>query len=250
LDSVLREHPEVFLPKTKQSYFFDRNYDLGIDYYYSLFSEAKVGDKVLGEVATSYCLPSVIAKVHRHLPNVKLVMLVRNPIERAYSNYLIRSDQNGWVEFEQAIEESDDLLNRGNYIAQITEILRHYPREQLLVLTYDELVKDRNKFMIRLYNYLHIDAAHLSSRLDQRKNSNFYQKPRKILHKYGFRKILAFVSSSKIGDYLRIYAMKKELGTAKAEIEPATLHKLKTYYRESNRALGKFLDADLSDWDS
>ena len=77
-DAALRDHPQVFLPKMKQSYFFDRNYKNGIDWYMERFKEIEPQQKAVGEIATGYCLPESVPRLAKHFPDVKLLMVMRN----------------------------------------------------------------------------------------------------------------------------------------------------------------------------
>ncbi|MCZ6836347.1 MAG: hypothetical protein O7G85_11285, partial [Planctomycetota bacterium] len=54
IDAALREHPEIYLPPQKQTYFFDRNYESGIDWYLSQYQEVQPCHQAVGEVATGY----------------------------------------------------------------------------------------------------------------------------------------------------------------------------------------------------
>ena len=60
VDAALREHPEIYLPQQKQSYFFDRNYDRGMDWYLRNFEGVNTEHKAVGEVATGYSLPGAV----------------------------------------------------------------------------------------------------------------------------------------------------------------------------------------------
>ena len=61
-------------------------------------------------------------------------MVMRNPVDRADSNFQSRQTESGWSSFEQAIETDPDLLERGQYIDQIEGLLQFYDRSQLLLL--------------------------------------------------------------------------------------------------------------------
>ena len=123
VDAALREHLEIYLPEQKQSYFFDRNYDRGMDWYLGRFDAVNTKHKAVGEVATGYSLPHAVQNMAKHLPHVKIIMAMRNPIERAYSNYRVRYVEEGWSSFEDALEKSPDLLERGQYADQIEHLL-------------------------------------------------------------------------------------------------------------------------------
>ena len=69
VDAALREHPEVFLPRLKQTYFFDRHHDRGADWYLEQFAGAEPEHRAVGEVATGYCLLDSIPRVAALLPS-------------------------------------------------------------------------------------------------------------------------------------------------------------------------------------
>src|SRR5690554_2819459 len=80
LDAALREHPEVYLPDTKQSYFFDRNLDKGAAWWLERFAGASERHRAVGEVATGYSLPHAVGPMAELVPHARLVMTVRHPI--------------------------------------------------------------------------------------------------------------------------------------------------------------------------
>ena len=67
---------------------------------------------------------------------------MRNPTDRAYSNYQTRQVEENWSSFEEAIEADPEFLTRGQYIEQIDALLEWYDREQILFMLYDDLSSD------------------------------------------------------------------------------------------------------------
>ena len=119
--------------------FFDRNYEKGIDWFMDRFDEVEEHHQAVGEIATGYCLLDSIPLMAKHFPNIKLLMVMRNPTDRAYSNFQTRQIESNWASFEDAIESDPDLLERGQYIDQIDTLLKYYDREQILFLLYEDL---------------------------------------------------------------------------------------------------------------
>ena len=87
LDPNLRQHPEVYLPlNTSEVHFFDNNYDTGIEWYEKIFQGVQV--KAVGEVTPSYhYYKDVAQRIKKHIHDVNMIALLRNPVERAYSHH-------------------------------------------------------------------------------------------------------------------------------------------------------------------
>ncbi|RLF35719.1 MAG: sulfotransferase, partial [Thermoplasmata archaeon] len=81
----LERHPDVFV--INEPHFFSRNYEKGIEWYESLFEKHKK-EKAVGEKSPSYFFdPKVPLRIKKHIPDVKLIFIFRDPIKRAYSEY-------------------------------------------------------------------------------------------------------------------------------------------------------------------
>jgi hypothetical protein len=247
LDAALREHPEVFLPKQKQTYFFDRNYDKGIEWYAANFEGREPAQTAVGEVATGYSLPHAIPRMHRHLPGVRLIMIVRDPIQRAYSYFLSRRAEQGWKSFEAALDDDPGLIDRGHYIDQIEAILERYPRERLLVLLYDDLAADDSAFLASALTFLGVDATFRSSQIGKQRNSAMFPRLRRFLHRAGLKPVLMWLGSSRVGDAVRS-ARKKLKAGASHSVSPATQERLRAHFTPYNDRLAAFLERDLSHW--
>ncbi len=244
--AALRSHPEVYLPTKKQSYFFDRNYDKGIDWYLQNFSEVEPNQIAVGEVATGYCLPEAIPRMAKHFPEIKLLMVMRNPIDRAYSNYQTRRIEEGWSSFEDAIESSPDILKRGEYIDQIEELLKYYSREQILFMLYDDLHEDDSEYLKTILNFIGVDDTVESKLIGQRKNAAIFPKLRKVLRQLGLNPLVHVIRKSRVGDWLR--RSRKNKGSAYQPMNPETKEKLIQHYKPLNERLSVLLQRDLSHW--
>ena len=85
----LGQHPEIFTSTKKETGFFSLHYNKGMDFYAQFFQGAAPG-QVLGETTPTYCfLPYVAERIHKHYPDVKLLLCTRNPVERAFSAWLM-----------------------------------------------------------------------------------------------------------------------------------------------------------------
>ncbi len=248
IDAALRGHSQVYLPQQKQSYFFDRHYDKGIDWYIARFEGVESHHRAIGEVATGYCLLEASPLLAKELPDVQLIMVIRNPIDRAYSNYQARQVESGWSSFEQAIETDPDLLLRGQYIDQIEALLEHYDREKLLFLLYDDLKQDDRAYLQEVLDFIGVDANEESKLIGQRKNSAMYPNLRKRLHQLGLKPFVNAISRSWFGDKIR--RKLKSKGKAYEPMNSETKERLQDHFKPYNDRLSAFLQRDLSSWNA
>jgi Sulfotransferase domain len=161
LYALARRHPQIAMaePMTPEPKFFlvDELWQLGIDYYSEKWFDPLPAGRILGEKSTNYLeSPEVPARIHSTLPRVKLVFLLRNPVDRAYSNYLW-SCQNGLETetFERALELEEQrernlaphlryarpnaYFSRGLYAEHLMRFYYRFAREQVLVLRYEDV---------------------------------------------------------------------------------------------------------------
>lgn len=167
---VLHEHPEVFMPEEKELNFFflEDEHRKGLDHYARHFEGAPAAAKAVGEASPGYiCHPAAPGRIHRALPDVKLVLTVRDPIARAYSQYWDNRRQ--LAEPRHFAETLDGALtarydprilgyfSRGTYIQYIRDYLRDFPREALHVVVFDDLRADPKGTFRRLFEFLGVD---------------------------------------------------------------------------------------------
>jgi hypothetical protein len=160
LYQYIARHPDVRGAFRKEVHFFDTYYDHGLDWYRACFPF----HGFTGESSPSYLVnPDVPVRVAEVLPNVKLIAILRNPVERAYSafNRNIRRRRESRP-FAEAIAGSSTLefayLERGLYAEQIERWLQHFRREQLLVLGAEKFFGDTLPVLQRVYAFLGLPA--------------------------------------------------------------------------------------------
>ncbi len=133
--------------------------------YEKLFADA--GDaKAIGETSPAYLAvpdtPELIAKM---IPDAKLIMILRNPIERAYSHYLMRRRQGKETResFEECLEAIDldpmrSYKSRGFYGEQLERYLKEFPIEQLKIFLYEDLLEDPVALVQECCSFLGVDS--------------------------------------------------------------------------------------------
>jgi hypothetical protein len=181
LYGLLRQHPEIYLPAVMQPEcnFFCKSglYEKGIEYYLERWFADARNEKAVGE-RSSLLLSSVLGpeRVAKHLPDVRLIFLLRNPVDRAYANYRFTALA-GYedatfdealeaepVRFEEASRDAfwSEILphayvGRGYYAQQLERWLEHFPAEQMLLMRSDELLRDQAGALRKVYRFLDVD---------------------------------------------------------------------------------------------
>ena len=147
----LRQHPDIYMPEIKEINFFDLHFDKGIGWYESFFEDWS-GEKAVGEASPSYMWhPEVPSRIKTVLKNVKLIFCLRNPIERAYSNYWsgfsksFRSLGGRIPSFSEAIRTEDGYqryIRKGFYYKDLVRFLKFFDLSVIHIIISEELRKD------------------------------------------------------------------------------------------------------------
>jgi hypothetical protein len=178
LYEVLARHPRVYMarPVKPEPKFFlvDELYERGLAHYARWFEGASP-EQLAGEKSTNYLESAIAAqRIHAHFPRVKLIFILRDPVERAYSNYLwtrmngLETEEFG-VALSLEAERSRGLapelrfarpfsyFARGLYADLLQAYLDRFPREQVLVLRFEDIHDDRSTLIAALADFLGID---------------------------------------------------------------------------------------------
>ncbi len=141
LQTQLQSDPQVYMPDPELHY-FSREYERGDDWYLAQFSDQGLG-KTIGEKSNSYLYePGTAARLHNAMPQVKLIAQLRNPVERAYSNYCMlfrRGEVGPDIEtyLDPSLGENFRFLVAGNFASHLQPFVDLFGREKLLILFFD-----------------------------------------------------------------------------------------------------------------
>lgn len=167
LQMQLQSDPTVYMPDP-ETHFFSRNYDRGEDWYLSQFDDAGHG-KTVGEKSNSYLdAPDAVPLIKRHLHHVKLIAQLRNPVERAYSNYCMRfrrgelgADIGSYL--TPSLAGDTRLLSSGKYANHLQSFVDHFGREKLLLLFFEGVTDDPEGQMSQVRTHLGLRPYPLTS---------------------------------------------------------------------------------------
>lgn len=294
LHLFLDQHPGVYMSPVKETNFFsqedmtpehfnrDYKHDVNVDLkgflagpmskkihianvaqwedYKRLFRDVR-DDQVAGEASNSYLLcPTAAAQVAAKCPGAKIMMMLRNPVDRAWSQYLMNV-RLGKILSEDFIEEFEADSNKeyqgwgvshnyrelGMYSAQLQRFYDHFPKQNVKVLLYDDYRANPEAVVRNIFGFLGVDTD-VALDLDQRPNEAAvprFKKLNYILFQSGLvNRVKRMVPESWKGAAKK--AMFSKDGIPK--ITEREKQFLRDLYREDIGKLGQLLDRDLSHW--
>lgn len=170
LAGCLRRHPEIFMPLRKEvNAFHYREFGPSTLRAYEKHFVQCASNRVAGEFSTLYLHSGAApGRIAEHIPYAKLIVSLRNPIEQVWSHYWHLRRQSfhlGRLErtvgFEEALERYPHLLvEPALYHKHITRWLDHFPREQLLVLWFDDIATRPGLVLSELYSFLGVSDGY------------------------------------------------------------------------------------------
>lgn len=157
LFQAFMHHPDVFITPAKDLYFFDRYYGRGLSWYRRQFAGSE-GHSIIAEISHDYLYsPSAAQRMQENLPDARLLVCLREPVERTFSAYLHLVKTGIFSgSFKEALDAHPNLVERSRYAKWLLPYLRWYPRNQLYCLIFDELRRDPLQFARELWRQLGI----------------------------------------------------------------------------------------------
>lgn len=254
----LRQHPDIHMPARKELHFFDRHYDRGIAHYEAAFSDWK-GEKAVGEATPDYLHGfytahgrDVAELIEKHLPNVKLIASLRNPVDRAYSHFMnvkAKHEHNADLTFEEKLRKvrgEAEIIKEGFYADHLKRYYALFPPENILVLLYDELATDPKAFLRRIYRFLEVDPDFESDATEARINMAAGKKRlARSAPLWYLSRALSRLDAHRLSERIRKLNARPEPG-----MSAETRQMLIDTYREKNAELEALLGRDLRHWSS
>jgi hypothetical protein len=234
LAATLRQHRQVHVPRPKEVHFFDQHFARGTEWYAEQFSPREHHRQV-GEATPSYLdHPLATRRLARTLPDARIVVVLRNPVDRAYSHYWHkrRLGDEPLETFEEAVAAEPGrrqaarraswlrhaYVGRGHYIDRIEEYVASHGRDRVHVVLLDDLVAAPRPTIRALLRFLDVNPKPARTMTFGRRNS------------------------------YRAGEAKDAERAAYPPMSPETRALLSEQYAASNARLAAFLDRDLSAW--
>lgn len=279
LNSYLMQHPNIFLPKVKEPCFFSFagekiNYKNGkfafainsLDEYCSLFNKADA-NQITGDISTPYLYLyektiNTIKTLHEDYSSIKIIIILRDPVERAYSQYLWKvRDGREELTFEEAIAAEKNrisenysfdyfYLDRGLYYNQVKSYLDNF--SEVKIILFDEFKNNPNQILKDICRFLKVDTE-FKFVISAKQNASFL--PKSIL----FSRLISVESRAKF-KLLNVLPNRTKnlikeklmsLNTSKNKVAPLKIETevmLRAYFKDDLLKLQKLIKLDLSPW--
>ena len=170
--NCFRHHPDIFIPKhgyTGDIHFFDtmtsialfRNFSKGITWYKKQFAGCG-NEKAVGEKTAYYFSdPSAPRLIHQYLPAVKLVVILRNPVDRAYSDFWYHRGEfpikTTFLDVCRRDHKRLKIIQVGLYNQHLQNYLKYFAREQFHFILYDNLHNNPLDELKKVFAFLEVN---------------------------------------------------------------------------------------------
>lgn len=279
LYGYLKQHPEVFLPEIKEGRYFSNIKDKVLNpftnqkfvevisnsnEYYSLFKSAR--GKALGDISPDYLyyFENSIKKIKNELGDkVKIIILLRNPIDRAISSYLhtVR-DGNSNISFEESVNVENSWVKKNIWFGFYNTKQSFYYNSvkayldsfrNVKVIIFEDFIRDQSVYLEEICDFLNINRTF---KFSEPTFTNKTGVPKSkiidvlIRNQFPFKKILKSILKLTLGNdlYSRKISKIRELNLKKPEFDYKIKEKLLSLFLEDIEKLEKLLETDLAFW--
>ena len=275
ISQCLKEHPQICFFSTKEGSFFNKE-NGDIHRYKAGFSHCK-SYQIKGEYSPQYIHPEddpqheAPKRIKSMFPFVKLIVSLRNPIERAssqYALYRIKGKEKALTFGEAILRSEYKYIEAGFYFSFLKPYFKLFPHENILVLIYEDIKKDPLKFIQSIYRFLEVDDTFVPPSL--KKEISIRQRIKIIIlldrlavNLYSFFsktpwgkiliKLLKIIKITRLLRYLErefgwYYMPTPKTLKERITIRPEIRRFLQRIYSEEIKNLEKLINRDLSFW--
>lgn len=280
LYAMLKQHPQIYMSPVKEPNFFALEGD-SLDYaagttsagyldkcitdleaYHKQFQSVKA-ETAIGEASPIYLYhPKAPERIQNYIPDAKLIVILRDPVERAYSNFLhhVREGLETFPDFEQALRAEEKRIHEnwwwgfyyvkaGFYHDQLQRYIERFDASQMKVYLYEDLKQNPKEMLRSLFEFLGVDPL-FTLNVDKKHNIgglprnqlwwNFLSQPNPI--KAPFKRLLPPKFRR------RLVLNLKDKMLVKPDLSPELRSHLIQVYRSDIHRLQELLQRDLSTW--
>jgi Sulfotransferase domain len=264
----LKQHPDIYLPQIKELGFFNERYRrrqaITFEEYCRFFDDV-TNETIIAEICPQYLArPESPVLIKQYLPDVKMLAVLRNPVDRIISAYKMQTRNNMVRDsFEVLLQkrldgslppQNESLFNIGFYATHLKRYHGIFPKEQLKVMFYEELQTDVHGFLVKVFDYLGV-RSDIKIDTDIRYNSSSYPRSMKMYSLYrtirddlGVPRFLREYLPKPMVKIAQKVAERTLLGDHPYKASAETRQKLKEFYRDSILELQDYLQVDLAHW--
>ena len=277
LSDLLDCHPEILISRPKEPGHFhsEAEFSRGMEYYWKEYFYHWRDEPAIGDCTTThFYLPFVTERIANRLPDAKLIVILRNPVNRAFSHWWMLKSANiekdefpvslrknlialkskhrfhgsdGQTNWNNYLSRTSDYaptyLDVGHYATHIENYLGFYDRSKLLVLQFEELLKEPNEVIRKVCDFLEVSSISLEQ-AETKSNvgsSMLFSRIRRVDQYLKISKVLPLSVKIKVASLVNSYSKKPHIDNDSREF-------LKEYYFSHNQRLSELLGRDFSHW--
>ena len=227
----LNQHPDIETYPQKEIHFFNKFYKRGISWYRKQFKWIK---KIVIDTTPDYFEEICAERIKKDFPNVRMMVSLRNPIERAFSHYKFAHFLNATKSNFKNLWKKDwmQIRTRGLYDKHIHCFHNRFPKENLFIMFNDDIKTDSDNIVTKMYEYIGVQ-----------KIENEFQNMRWMP---GVNPCWIKIEGKNI-DYKKRHEKYKEYNAKKIMCDD-DFKMMCDYYAESIQNLGKIVNRDFSSW--
>ncbi len=292
----IQEHPQIYLhPQMDIGYFLDselvgaKKWKVGpVDYtkWELLHSKKEYESKfpvdsdciAIGEKSADYLFwQPCHERIKKYYPNIKLIITIRNPTERAWSMYWNEFGKGReTLSFEEAIEKEEErvkssdyaldhlsYISRGHYAKSIKHLLQHFDKKNIHVIVLESLIVEPKKHVSELYDFLNVDPSQGFDNIEKKFNKNWTLVQKKMIKSNKFLSYFEEIYFKVISEFSfvvfrgNIYKRRKLIsflaspfrkGKDDQRMSEKVRKKLQAHFAPLNRELEELLQIDLNRW--
>jgi hypothetical protein len=245
LHHCLAEHPDIYMPEKKEQRFFNFNWNKGLEHYKTAFKDGKAF-RVRGEITPDYYHNlSAMQRIRETLPEVKLVFIMRNPIERAYSQYeLYYGTEHRKMSFQETYFAHPEIIEWGMYGKHVESILRLFNKESIHFVEYEALLTSPVETLASIFQFVGADSSFIPSSISKTYNKVIFPEAQRLLRHARLGALIDVLKSTRAGDSMKNWLR----GRNKPTIGIHDRRYLATQFYPDIIKLGELLECDYSHW--
>lgn len=246
----MKEHPEVAVTARDTVHYYDMFYSYGEDWYEKQFATDSPDLKRLDATPSYIQSAKAIERLTRENPQTKIIICLRDPVERAFSHYWhLKKKGEISYRFDKILDNYTLFslwLEPGLFSYNLQLLMRNVPAERIHVMHYEQLEKDSSGALRKLFRFCEVDENFVPSVLNERVN---VAGPRQtLLHRIGY-KLSKGLFGTRVdqgaGGITRLLSGKKEYFEG---VTPELRRKLAVICEPEIAELERLLEVDLSAW--
>lgn len=243
----LNKHPEIFVYPNEIHYFSSIHYQItkNLKWYLEHFNETD-GKVWIGEKTPTYSYhPEAAERIYKEFPKIKLIWLLRDPIDRAYShyNFFLQRGQE-YASFKQAINRelkgqtdhfTKNYLDRSIYVNQISAFQEYFSLDNMIFLKYEDYIHSPQQTINQVIDFFKLPMFHLPLNKSSKRNQTYLPRNRYLQY------FLRYLFKEKLQKGSRIYKKLSQVNRLKTPgyppLDPGTKGFLREYFAPFEKEL-------------